>query len=53
MNNKYIEKSESISSEFSKNGFILLKNVFSEEHCDLLRTQIFNKFNELKTINPK
>ncbi len=46
-------KDEKISTEFSKNGFILLKNVFSEEHCDQLRTQILNKFDELKAIDPQ
>jgi ectoine hydroxylase-related dioxygenase (phytanoyl-CoA dioxygenase family) len=52
MNSKGVEKSESIAAEFSKNGFIHLKNVFSEDHCDKLRTQIFNKFDELKAIDP-
>ena len=46
-------KDERIVAEFSKNGFILLKNVFSEERCDQLRTQILNKFDELKAIDPQ
>jgi hypothetical protein len=46
-------KDERIVSEFSKNGFILLKNVFSEERCDELRAQILNKFDELKAIDPQ
>jgi ectoine hydroxylase-related dioxygenase (phytanoyl-CoA dioxygenase family) len=42
-----------IAREFSENGFIILRNVYSEESCDKLRTQILNKFDELKTIDPK
>jgi len=45
-------KDEKISREFSENGFVLLRNVFSEEHCDQLRTQILSKFDELKAIDP-
>jgi hypothetical protein len=40
-------ENDKMVAEFSKNGFILLKNVFSEEQCDQLRTQIFNKFEEI------
>jgi hypothetical protein len=52
VNSKEVEESESIAAEFSKNGYILLKNVFSEEHCDKLRAQIFHKFDELKALDP-
>jgi hypothetical protein len=51
-NNKGTEKKGAISAEFLKNGFILLKNVFSGEYCDQLRTKILSKFDELKTLDP-
>jgi hypothetical protein len=50
-NSKQVIKNGKTAAEFSKNGFILLKNVFSEEYCDQLRTQILSKFDELKALD--
>ena len=47
---KQIEKNGNIAADFSKMGFILLKNVFSEDYCDQIRTQILSKFYELQTL---
>lgn len=49
-NSKQVEEKVEIAAEFSKNGFVHLKNVFSEEHCEKFRTQILDKFNELKAL---
>jgi hypothetical protein len=43
---------EDLDAEFSKNGFIVVRNVFSEEHCDQFRAQILDKFNKLKALDP-
>jgi ectoine hydroxylase-related dioxygenase (phytanoyl-CoA dioxygenase family) len=52
INLKIPEKNNNLAAEFSKNGFIVLKNVFSEKHCEQFRTHIFDTLNELKALNP-